>query len=1236
MVERSPKSTLPFVLAFFVLALSARGETPPPPPPKAAVADSIPRAQATRVLPPIAPVNSVAPSPTTANTPSAPRLAANSTPAAPAAPAPTASDTSSRSDHEESGSEEEAGANGPRITAERLETALKEAQESTEFAADLKAKIVEEYKKALEQTKAFADEAERAEGFEKTIADAPARLEKRRAWITRPFKEFALDPKTQPLSELEKALDAEVEKLERAEKKAEDLANEPKRRDDRRRELAELVQAARDRRQKLREELAAKTPEDEPPALTAARHAHLTARLDALDQQIRAHRAELAMFDATREVLPIDRDLSIRTVTRYQQRIEIAKSAVNARRRLDAEAQALEAQAAAKNAANLSPIAREIAEANASLAARRRPLAEKIGAASTRLAQITPQLAKLSSRSKLIRDKVDTGGLTEETGLLLRGQQREMPDRSEHSRELLRSREALIRTQLELIDLEAERHALVDVAPRVEQIALGLDPSVYTMGIDHVRDSITKLLEMQRVFVDSLIADSETYAETLSELIEAEEQLLAETEDFSEYIAERILWVRSGGPIDRGDFHSALAALEWLVAPSSWLELTRAVWGDIVHNPLAYVGVTLGLAFLLLLQRRARKTIKRYGELTRKNYTGTSSLTLATLVLTMLVSCLWPGLLALAGWRIAHVGAQHSPFTRAVGASLPLVCVIYFGIEVLRQVCRNHGLADAHFRWRAKSLVILRRNLYWLLVTEIPLAFTVAMMEASGNSAWSHSLGRFAFILGLLVLAQFTRRMLNPKDGVLVDLLANLQGGWMDRVQAVLYPFAVVAPLALAVAAGLGYFYTAEKTAERLLATVLLAGALVLFNALTLRWLFAARGKLAMEQARKRRAAEREASTENVPSDANTVPDNDEVDLSKINLQTRTLLRSAVGFAFALGMWLIWSDIMPALKIFENVTLWQNTVSVAQNVEGPAGTTQVKMVEQMQPVDLADAIRAAVVALMTVIAAKNIPGLLEITILARLPLDAGGRYASAKLSSYLITILGLALSARQIGVGWSNVQWLAAAVSVGLGFGLQEIFANFVSGLILLFERPIRVGDLITVSEKSGVVTKIRIRATTLTDFDKKELVIPNKAFITDQITNWTLSDRMIRLVFQVGVAYGSDTVLTRELLLAAAKQHPKVLSDPPPSAIFDSFGDSTLNFVLRAYIANLDDSSVTRHEINTTIDNLLREHGIEIAYPQREVHLKEPTRSLGVHHDSAAPAPSSASPGSGTIAKSA
>ena len=158
--------------------------------------------------------------------------------------------------------------------------------------------------------------------------------------------------------------------------------------------------------------------------------------------------------------------------------------------------------------------------------------------------------------------------------------------------------------------------------------------------------------------------------------------------------------------------------------------------------------------------------------------------------------------------------------------------------------------------------------------------------------------------------------------------------------------------------------------------------------------------------------------------------------------------------------------------------------------------------------------------------------------------------------------------------------------------------------MIVLFERPFRVGDTVTVGDTSGTVSRIRIRATTITDWDRRELIVPNKEFITGKLINWSLSDPILRIKIPVGIAYGSDTDLAEKLLLNAARENPFALKEPEPSAIFVGFGDNSLNFEVRAFINNINNWYPMVHKLNRQINHEFKKAGITISFPQRDVHL--------------------------------
>ncbi len=305
------------------------------------------------------------------------------------------------------------------------------------------------------------------------------------------------------------------------------------------------------------------------------------------------------------------------------------------------------------------------------------------------------------------------------------------------------------------------------------------------------------------------------------------------------------------------------------------------------------------------------------------------------------------------------------------------------------------------------------------------------------------------------------------------------------------------------------------------------------------------------------------------------------------------------------GGWFIWADVLPALHVLDRVELWQNIEAFAETVTATNGTKSIVMTDQAVPTTLTDLLKAMLICVGTIMIGRRLPGFLELTVLDRLPFDRGGRQAIAILVRYAATLAGLLLACHIIRVSWSSVQWLAAAMTVGLGFGLQEIFANLVSGIIILFERPIRMGDLVTVGDLTGNVTKMQMRATTITDFDRRELIVPNKKFITDNVINWTLSDPISRVVLPVGVAYGSNIKQVESILMRIARDCSYVMEEPGPTTLFKGFADSTLDVQLRVFIPTRDCYADVVNEINRAIAKEFETAGIEIAFPQRDLHIK-------------------------------
>ena len=227
----------------------------------------------------------------------------------------------------------------------------------------------------------------------------------------------------------------------------------------------------------------------------------------------------------------------------------------------------------------------------------------------------------------------------------------------------------------------------------------------------------------------------------------------------------------------------------------------------------------------------------------------------------------------------------------------------------------------------------------------------------------------------------------------------------------------------------------------------------------------------------------------------------------------------------------------------------------------------------------------------------------------RIRMERGAREAMVTMLGYIGAALSIIVALGISGFTFTNLAIIAGALSVGIGFGLQNIVNNFVSGLILLFERPVKTGDWISVGSTEGYVKKIRIRSTQIQTFDRADVIIPNSDLISNQVTNWMLYDQKGRIRVPVGVAYGSDTQKVKDILLEVAEEHTDVIKNNDFYKIrvmFLAFGDSSLNFELRCFIRNIDNRIQVISDLNFSIDKKFRENGIEIPFPQHDVHIKE------------------------------
>ncbi|MDH3387676.1 MAG: mechanosensitive ion channel, partial [Gammaproteobacteria bacterium] len=971
--------------------------------------------------------------------------------------------------------------------------------------------------------------------------------------------------------------------------------------------VRERLDEASKRQAEITDELQLPTPEGQPQRLTEARRWALEHEARAVSAEIEMLNQELFSQPMRIELLGARRDKAALELNRQLQYVELLESLVAERRRSEAEMAKQAAEETERQTFGKHSLVQDIAQQNTLLGEELNELAAALEQINEEKNLAASQAKRTSENFRLARQKLEIAGLSEALGQVLLEQRRGLPDSSDFKAAQERRRQFVIESSLRQIRHQQERHRLRDIKLYVDDLLAPLSETWRAL----LREEVRNLAELRRDLLDKAIAADDTYLQALGELDFAQRQLAEVVNAYNDFLDERLLWVRTGEPPSWETFRSIAQSVGIFISPAHWLELGGALVLPDSFPWVLLLGLTL-FAWLIRKTGKLRASLHRsgrnVGQLRHDRYIAT----LRALILTLVLALPWPILFSVLGLHLRYFNSVESldiqaqlsraavwtgQFVPAIGAALTGIALYFFYFVAFRIFCEPGGLAINHFGWNPRTAARLRQETRRLMSVFLPTAFILIASVTYDPAALAGGLSRLSFVIVMISLAGFFGRILAPRRGVLGEYYAASPGSLLSWFRYLWLTLGLALPMMLAVLATVGYVYTAAQFGARLVDTVWLLVAIILIHQLVSRWVLLTERRLVFKDALERHRAQRAARETKAHGDATAAEiaglafDVPEVDYVALSEDTKKLISTALAVVALLGLWLIWADVLPAFQILDEVSLWSYTSSAGG-------------IENLVPVTLSDAILGMVIIVMVIAAARRLPALMEILLLSRLNITAGGRYAISTLTQYSIVAIGIVLVFGILGGSWGEIQWLIAALGVGIGFGLQEIVANFISGLILLFERPIRIGDVVTVGDTSGVVTRIRIRSTTIRNWDQKELVVPNKEFITGRLLNWTLSDPMARIVIPVGIAYGSDVGLALKLVSEAARENERVLDDPEPLVTFENFGDNALNIMLRCYIESMDYRLQTQSELNVAINGKFEASGIVIAFPQRDIHL--------------------------------
>ena len=916
------------------------------------------------------------------------------------------------------------------------------------------------------------------------------------------------------------------------------------------------ISTGKEREKKLSTQLAQLGSETSGDLLKDQQRSVILSEVSLLQARITRLNFELQGHSPLLERLTVEQQLAEKQLLRYDAELDVIEALLSEKRRADREAVA----ATTTDTSAIyeqNPLVREESDTNVELSQRLLSLNDQLNELTRRNSSIKQQLHRLQAVDHEVEHQLMTLGNNQLVARLLRQQKQALP-------ELVIDpaiNKLVADLKLQQYLFSQQRQELDRPDNWIKQRQQRVDEKLSRRG----RAALEKVLQNRITLLDKLNVELDNLVSVAISLTGNQRTLAERSVGLSRKLHERLFLVASNPRIDfqwiiqlPERLFDQMQSMPW----HSWLQTLLQRIRDQIWLILLIVGLTG-----LIVSRRSRLQYVQEGLNERAGKVSADNLltTPRALLIDVFLVLPFPLALGMTGWILELPYGQAG--ARALAQTLVSTSLVWFAFALASRLMRPGGVGTNHFRWSLDSCRRCRRYVRSLmsimLISSLMLGFSSNYHVNLGQDA----IGEMVLLVTSLFECLFIYRLLNAGGHLLSSRMAH----W------ILGSILLLLPLVQVVLVLQGYYFTALQLQSQLVASLIAAAALILMHGLINRGL-----RLATRRLMQARSQGKNQDGENTDNDNGTL-----MDVVTVNHQARSLASGLLLVALVLALYIVWHDQFPLFQYLRGVTL------VEVSGEGSA-----------VPIVLGNVLLAVLIMLSAITLSRNLPGLLEMLLLSRLDLQPGAAYAIGKVTSYSAVSLGIVFGLSVLGVSWDKLQWLIAAIGVGIGIGLQEIFANFVSGLIILFERPLRIGDTITIGKLTGEVTRIRIRATTILDWDKKEIVIPNKTLVTDQLVNWSLSNNVVRVLLWYGVEHGSDAELVRRLLFQAARESDYVLKEPPPEVYFIEYSESAQVWELRIFVNHVDDRFPGRNAANNRVRELFDEHGIRIAHTQQDVHL--------------------------------
>jgi len=873
---------------------------------------------------------------------------------------------------------------------ERLTDADSPSDETQQAAAA----TLDEAEKLL---RTAAERKARAEDYRDALTEAPARTEKLR-------REAEALQASEPEKLPREAAEASLEELERLAARAEaDLSAIREQRESIAAEIESvqgidpaqtrsMMTEAKTTLTEARRELAElegitelEPRQEAAMVLHRARIQAAEAHLELLERERLSREPRLALLNAQLELL---REREARSEAQFT---ALEEALARRRKELVTESKRTAEQAREAAEADADPEIRDLAEYVEELSAKLQAVTDNLDDVRVQQREITENADEISEKFERIRRFLGTGIAGRAFAQILLEERRNLPSTAEIRRRIAAQREQISEARAQSYQLEQElerqRQSMADLLEQRGDETMARDLlNQWSSLSEQLREAYRNL------YLERLDLSSTALA------------YMAEVKELRDYLTSKLFWVASSPPLGPALLKDLAESRQVILGSGKGREIVESIETVTRRSWLALLLAALLTLALLALRPRLGAHLRRLGEETRRPSRDHWSKTGLALLLTLILALPIPAFLAYVSWEFSEL-PRGSAFVDAMAASLRWSSSLLFAFFFLLQVSRPGGLGERHFRWDADGLRSLRFNLRWWAVGYVPLLFLAMFLVLWGETSTVDSLARLAFIAGLLWATFFLARLLRPDTGVLAGYLAAHPDGWIDRLKNLWFPLALLAPAALIVLAGTGYFLTAVAIHHRLQLTACLLAAGPIVYGLALRAFTIHERRLALAERLRQREADHEAEEpeSELPDISPVEPEEEELDLRGVGDQTRHLLRFLVFVVVGIGIWFAWADLAPAV--------------VAETASAPPGGLR-----------MAEVLGALLALAITIVVVRDLPGALEITVLRNLRMDAGSRVATKTLISYGLIAAGLIAVFQILDVDWSRFGWIAAAL----------------------------------------------------------------------------------------------------------------------------------------------------------------------------------------------------------------